>query len=102
MDAFAVSVTNGLCLKGSRGRHGLYTAGAFGLFQGMMPVLGFLLGQGFSQPAKQLDHWMALLLLGGTRQNGEGGVAELRNPQVSHPRVFRWGTLLLQGGCHQH
>ena len=97
MDAFAVSVTNGLCLKGSRGRHGLYTAGAFGLFQGMMPGLGFLLGQGFSQPAKQLDHWMALLLLGGIGgKMVKEGIAELRNPQVSHPRVFRWGTLLLQ------
>ena len=40
---------------------------------------------------------MALLLLGGIGgKMVKEGIAELRNPQVSHPRVFRWGTLLLQ------
>ena len=97
MDAFAVSVTNGLCLRGGRLRYGLYTAGAFGLFQGMMPVLGFFLGQGFSQLVKGWDHWAALLLLGGIGgKMVEEGIAELRCPQVSHPLAFRWGTLLLQ------
>lgn len=97
MDAFAVSVTNGLCLRGSGLRHGLWTALAFGLFQGGMPVLGFLLGQGFSGPVRRLDHWVALLLLGfiGGRMVKEG-IGQLRSPEVSRPREFSWGMLLLQ------
>lgn len=42
MDAFAVSITNGLVLEKQKIRHGLRIAFFFGAFQGMMPLVGYL------------------------------------------------------------
>lgn len=44
MDAFAVSVANGLAIPGYKCRHAAVTAAYFGFFQGLMPLLGWLLG----------------------------------------------------------
>ena len=55
MDAFAVSVTNGMTQTRSRFPHALATAASFGLFQGIMPFLGWALGK--------IDHWIAFGLL---------------------------------------
>ncbi len=44
MDAFAVSVTNSLTIRGYKCRHAVITAAFFGFFQGFMPMLGWLLG----------------------------------------------------------
>ena len=64
MDAFAVSVCKGLALgnKVSLGRAcvpGLW----FGGFQGLMPLLGWLLGSRFAQYITAIDHWIAFGLL---------------------------------------
>lgn len=64
MDAFAVSVTNGICYPRGGRRTVWMSALFFGLFQGLMPAAGFLLGQGFASLIQNLDHWIALLLLG--------------------------------------
>lgn len=68
MDAFAVAVCKGLAMKKislrKAGTVGLY----FGLFQGGMPLLGYLLGVRFLDQIKAIDHWIAfvlLLLIGG-------------------------------------
>ena len=44
MDAFAVSVTNGLCVRKGRVRGALMCGIIFGLFQGIMPAIGYALG----------------------------------------------------------
>ncbi len=44
MDAFAVSVTNGLTLKGFRPAHALWMGLYFGFFQFLMPLIGCVLG----------------------------------------------------------
>ena len=62
MDAFAVAVTDGLHCPGRKQM--LAIAGCFGLFQGLMPTAGFLLGNAFSRYICAFDHWIALLLLG--------------------------------------
>lgn len=63
MDAFAVSVTNGMCKRGKT----LYIAAlcglCFGAFQGIMPSLGYALGSTFSRFVAQYDHIIALVLL---------------------------------------
>ncbi len=64
MDAFAVSITNGLCIKDISKRQTLQVGLAFGLAQGIMPILGYLAGQTFSKAISSLDHWIALILLG--------------------------------------
>lgn len=49
MDAFAVSVTNGLCVRKGRVRGALMCGIIFGLFQGIMPAIGYALGMNFAE-----------------------------------------------------
>ncbi|MBR1554837.1 MAG: manganese efflux pump [Oscillospiraceae bacterium] len=64
MDAFAVSVTNGLCCTNLRKRQSLRIGLCFGLFQGIMPLTGFFLGKAFESYITAFDHYIALILLG--------------------------------------
>ncbi len=63
MDAFAVSVCKGLSLRKINGRHMAKAGLWFGGFQGLMPVIGFLLASLFVGFIDQLDHWIAFVLL---------------------------------------
>ncbi|MCL2077483.1 MAG: manganese efflux pump MntP family protein [Oscillospiraceae bacterium] len=63
-DAFAVSVTNGLTNKNISRKEALKIAAAFGIFQALMPFLGFLLGTFFEEFIVKLDHYVALIFLG--------------------------------------
>lgn len=63
MDAFAVSVSAGICVAELRFRHALRTAFAFGFFQFIMPLLGYALGSGFAGFIRGWDHWLAFGLL---------------------------------------
>lgn len=63
MDAFAVSVTNGMCFDRVKPVHVLGCGLCFGLFQGAMPVIGFALGSRFERIIVAYDHWVALFLL---------------------------------------
>lgn len=63
MDAFAVSVTKGMSLKKSSNKISIKIALFFGLFQGGMPLLGWILGISFQNYIKSIDHWIALILL---------------------------------------
>ena len=68
MDAFAVSVCKGLALKKIRLRHALTVGIWFGLFQALMPLIGYFLGAQFKGLIAAYDHWVAfvlLLLIGG-------------------------------------
>ena len=64
MDAFAVSITDGLCYENFHRKEALITSGAFGLFQGIMPLIGYFCGRMFSDAISSIDHWIALILLG--------------------------------------
>ncbi|WP_124098561.1 manganese efflux pump MntP family protein [Ruminococcus sp. Marseille-P6503] len=64
MDAFAVSVTNGMCVKRAGLPLSLMCGLCFGLFQGAMPAIGYALGKGFESRISAFDHWIALILLG--------------------------------------
>ncbi len=63
-DAFAVAVSNGIYGKHITRKDAVRTALTFGLFQGLMPVLGFALGTTFHELVSRFQHWIALLLLG--------------------------------------
>lgn len=63
MDAFAVSVSSAACSKHLTRFHMLRAAFAFGLFQFLMPLAGWLLGATFSASIKSFDHWIAFALL---------------------------------------
>jgi putative Mn2+ efflux pump MntP len=64
MDAFAVSVSNGICYKGMGIKEALFMAFTFGAFQAVMPLLGYLAGSTVSHAVEFIDHWIALFLLG--------------------------------------
>ena len=63
MDACAVSISNGMCFTNIHKKQILFTALAFGFFQAIMPVIGYAIGQTFSNLISFLDHWIALVLL---------------------------------------
>jgi len=62
-DAFAVSVAEGMVIERAAGRHTLRVSGLFGLFQGLMPVLGWLAGGALRGLVGCFDHWVAFVLL---------------------------------------
>lgn len=63
MDAFAVSTACGIQIGMVKYGHVARVALAFGLFQFMMPVIGWLLGSAFSTWVQVVDHWIAFGLL---------------------------------------
>ncbi|MDE7093668.1 MAG: manganese efflux pump MntP family protein [Oscillospiraceae bacterium] len=64
MDAFAVSITDGLCCKNLQKKQFISIGLCFGILQGLMPVIGFFLGQTFASYIRVVDHYVALILLG--------------------------------------
>lgn len=62
MDAFAVSLVRGAAGKG-RKIDALILGSAFGLAQGLMPLVGWLLGVAFAETFRSIDHWIAFALL---------------------------------------
>lgn len=63
MDAFAVAVSNGLMLPKIRIRHALVFGLFFGVFQFLMPLIGYFLASRFSTYIQSFDHWIAFILL---------------------------------------
>ena len=63
MDAFAVSICKGLAMKRMNWKNALIIALYFGVFQALMPALGYLLGSAFSTLVEKIDHWIAFVLL---------------------------------------
>jgi putative Mn2+ efflux pump MntP len=74
MDASAVSLAAAAAGFAKDGRAKFRLSFHFGLFQFMMPVLGWLMGMAFVSYFKSVDHWIAFLLLGfvGARMIREG------------------------------
>ena len=68
MDAFAVSICKGVCLKKASLGQSAIVGAYFGIFQALMPIIGYFLGTGFADKIERYDHWVAfvlLLILGG-------------------------------------
>lgn len=69
MDAFAVSICKGLTLKKMDWKKSLISGGYFGVFQAIMPLIGYFLIKLFKQNEAisnfitKYDHWIAFILL---------------------------------------
>ncbi len=63
MDAFAVALCKGLALKKINLKSCAVVGLWFGAFQGLMPLLGYLLGSTFADKINSIDHWIAFILL---------------------------------------
>ena len=97
MDAFAVSVSKGLSMKKINYRAGLMIALFFGIFQSVMPLLGWFLAVRFETYITAVDHWIAfgLLVAIGTKAIIEA-VREMKKTEEEETEyVFKWGELLL-------
>ncbi|MDR2477311.1 MAG: manganese efflux pump MntP family protein [Treponema sp.] len=63
MDAFAVSVSSGICIQALRPFYAVRASFFFGLFQFAMPLAGWYLGSVFASHIETFDHWIAFTLL---------------------------------------
>ncbi|MDR1629111.1 MAG: manganese efflux pump MntP family protein [Oscillospiraceae bacterium] len=63
MDAFAVAVCKGLSMKQAAFRKSLIVGLYFGVFQALMPLIGYFLGSQFAEYIESYDHWIAFGLL---------------------------------------
>ena len=89
MDAFTVSL-----VRGSVGEQRFIRAAelgiAFGLAQGLMPLLGWGLGVVFAGTFQSIDHWIAfgLLVVLGGRMLMEAASSDEETTPGDHSRVF--------------
>lgn len=96
MDAFAVSVTNGMCGGRLRFRHALIDGLTFGLFQAAMPLIGLFLGMSFMSYISAVDHWIGFVLLAGIGLNMViGALKKEEEEECATP--FTAKNLLVQG-----
>ena len=97
MDCFAVSVTSGIATDNVKLSQRLRMALMFGLFQGVMPLFGFLLGKGFAEQIQKIDHWLAffiLLFIGGKMIYEEIKSGKDSQSEQKPKDFYRWATLL--------
>lgn len=82
MDCFTVAITCGIIQRRWQGRTALSVSLSFGLFQGLMPVIGWMGTRYLHGVIESFDHWIAfgLLMFLGGRMVFEG----LREEESSH------------------
>lgn len=100
MDCLALSITDGLTMDGlsEKKRRMFFIAGVFALFQGLFPLIGYLLGEAFSEFIDKYDHWIGfgLLLLIGGKMLFEG-IKGIVKPEEKKMIPFSIKTVLIQG-----
>ena len=104
MDAFAVSVCDGMCYRDLNKKKGGAIALTFGVFQMAMPLIGFFVAFGLSQVIDtafidRFDHWVAfaLLLFIGAQMIIDAAL-EMRKPaEQLTPKKFNVAEMLVQG-----
>jgi len=99
MDAFAVSVGFSLSRRGLSRAGALRMAAAFGLFQLVMPILGWAAGRSVISAIQGFDHWIAagLLVFIGGKMIVEAfrKEEELIHEQERRDRTIGWPLLVL-------
>jgi putative Mn2+ efflux pump MntP len=96
MDAFAVAIVTGLSLTPMTKRHVFRLSFHFGLFQAIMPALGWAVGTALLGYIKTFDHWVAFALLafvGGKMILGALG--DTHKTRVSSDPTSGWDLVLL-------
>ena len=63
MDAFATAICKGLTLRKNNIRNSVLVGFYFGLFQAIMPLIGYLFGSVFGDAIVKFDHWVVFVLL---------------------------------------
>ncbi len=96
MDAFAVAVVTGLTVTPLTARHVFRLAFHFGLFQALMPAIGWVAGKAMYVYIAAFDHWVAfgLLALVGGKMIWEGLHHGEENPSRGDP-TSGWRLIVL-------
>ena len=81
MDAFAIAICKGISMKKIDWKKACIIGLYFGIFQALMPVIGFFLGKTFEPIVTNIDHWIAFILLG---LIGGKMVIDAFNPEKEH------------------
>ncbi len=63
MDAFAVAIATGVTLKNVSARQTFRLSWHFGLFQALMPLIGWYFGTTIEHYVENYAHWLAFILL---------------------------------------
>lgn len=97
MDATAVAMTTGFSAERVRVRDALVLAATFGVFQGVMPMIGWVVGDHFADEISSWDHWVAFVLLGaiGVKMVVDGAKLGREPHKSSSSSPFRIQVLLL-------
>lgn len=95
MDCLAVSVSTGISCKEMNIANAAKMPVSFGLFQGLMPLVGFFVTISFAKFIDSVSHWIALAILSfiGIKMIWEDIKGEEeKDTKCNH---FSWGTVLL-------
>jgi putative Mn2+ efflux pump MntP len=63
MDAFAVAVCSGLTMANFTFKKSIIVGLYFGIFQAVMPLIGYIAAKQFADKIVSYDHWIAFVLL---------------------------------------
>lgn len=99
VDAFAVSVCDGMVYNDLKKRNGVLIPLTFGLFQALMPLIGFYVGMALIGYIDSFDHWIAfiLLLIIGGKMIFDGIKEGRSKEEVVAKKKFTITEVLLQG-----
>ena len=91
MDAFAVSICKGLAMRKITLKNAAVVGAWFGVFQGLMPLTGYLLGVQFERFVNAIAPWVAFALLSligvnMLREAFSDGEKEEEETATLHPR----------------
>jgi len=97
MDAFAVAVVAGLTLDTLTKRRVFRLSFNFGLFQGLMPTVGWIAGVAVHKYIAAFDHWVAfgLLVFVGGRMIYNSVWSGEREPRIPADPTKGWSLVLL-------
>ena len=95
MDAFAVAVATGVHLKVATGRQTFRLAFHFGLFQALMPILGWACGLTVARPLEAFGPWIAFALLAGVGGKMLWEAIRGRGPEDRSDPTKGWSLIML-------
>lgn len=101
MDAFAVSICDGMVYRNLTKGKAVVIPATFGVFQAVMPIIGFYIGMAFSQidAFDAVDHWIAfaLLFIIGGKMIFDGAKELRAKEEELNPKTFSLPEVLVQG-----
>lgn len=98
MDAFVVSVTNGMTIKNLRKGEMIFSSAFFGILQGLMPIIGFFIGNLFMKYIESFQAYVCfgILFLIGAKMIVEG-VISLIKKEAAKEKKFSLASTIIEG-----